>query len=786
MSATHKQAAVAGTATVLCALALNSVFSDGGWIPPVVLAVATVTAAGMALRAVGAPLWLQPLAQSAALVSALALVFGPGGSVSGRTPTPGTLAALADLTAAGFRDVAELSAPVPTRGGLLLVTAAGVGLVAVVVDLLAAGMGRAALAGMPLLSLYAVPVAIHADRVGWYWFALGAGGYLWLLRTDSAERARRWGHLVRPSAGATEPPGSGAPTGGTGLVLTGVALVVAVALPGLLPDLSAAALFTTGEGTGIGRGSHDARTVNPITRLRGELIRRETVELLRVRTDDDDPFYLRLTALDVFRRSDGWSQSPLEATVEQRVALGIPPDPDLPPDMAGRTVSTSVEIRGFRSSRYLPVYTHLQNLTVGGDWRYDTDSQTVFSTRTDTQDFRYGLTSTEVDYRPESLAASAPLPAGSPVQERFGRVPSDPVVEEIVRDIVAGASTPYEKALALNTYFSPANGFRYSLRTRPGTTGDDLLDFLENKEGYCEQYASALAYLARQAGLPARVAIGFTRGERRGGYWSITSRDAHAWTEIYFDRVGWVPFDPTPLGGGGHAVSLPHTLPPSAAGGTAADPNATSAPASPGSTPSTGPGTRRPDRERELGQGAAAPTGSGTGPAGESRWPALASVALLLALVSAPAAARVVARRRRHGIVAGTDPVGAAHAAWDEVLATLTDFGLSANDAETPRATAARVAERDGLDDTSRTALRQLATAEERARYATTALQSSGLAQALDTVRSGLWADADRRTAVSAILLPASATVAGAEWLATASENVSQWLAQLRPSAGRR
>jgi hypothetical protein len=136
--------------------------------------------------------------------------------------------------------------------------------------------------------------------------------------------------------------------------------------------------------------------------------------------------------------------------------------------------------------------------------------------------------------------------------------------------------------------------------------------------------------------------------------------------------------------------------------------------------------------------------------------------------------------------------VGAAHAAWDEVLATLTDFGLGADDAETPRATAARVAERDGLDDTARRALRRLATAEERARYATTALDTSGLTQALDTVRSALWADADRRTAVAAILLPASAIVAGAEWLAGAGEYVSQRLERLHPSrlggasAGRR
>ena len=760
---------------MLAALALTPVFADGGWVPNTVFAVATVAAAGTALRALRAPLWVQPLGGAAALLTYLCAVFGPGGGLGGYLPTPRTLAALVDLASTGFRDIAELSAPAPTRFGLVLLTTAGVGAVAVVVDALAAGAGRAALAGMPLLTLYAVPVAIEADRVGWHWFALGALGYLWLLRADSAERARRWGHTFRPSPGATEPPGSGVPTGGTGVALAGLGLLVAIAVPAALPDLSTAALLTTGEGAGIGRGgTRDGETVNPITRLKGELVQRDNVEMLRVRTNDENPFYLRLTALDVFRRNQGWSQSPLEATVGQRVQRGIPTDVTLRnPGLPGQDHTTTVEVRGLRESQYLPVYPHLRSLDVEGDWRYEPQTQTVFSVRTNTRGVRYTLRSFSPDYQTDALAASAPLAPDDPLQRRFTVVPPDPSVSAVVADIVAGATTPYEKVLALDAFFSPVNGFRYSLRTKPGTTGSDLLDFLQRKEGYCEQYASALAYLARVAGLPARVAIGFTRGDRREGYWSVGSHDAHAWTEIYFTGIGWVPFDPTPLGAGGNVAPLPWAAPDAPDAATGRGALGSNAPAAPGSTPSSSAQPVRPDRERAQAPGNAAVPAGGTTSA--SWWPGTVAVALLLTLAAAPGVARVARRRRRYATFPAGDPVAAAHAAWDELLDTLTDLRLPVDDAETPRATAARVAEpEDGpVDDTVRAALYRLAVAEERARYAQATAPDRDLGDALTEVRRGLFASAGRRGAVRAWLWPRSVFEAAAASLVAAREKVS-------------
>ena len=779
--------AVAGAATVLAGLSLNAVFADAGWVPYLVSVTGTVTVTGMGLRALRAPRWAQTLGMLVALLGYLCLFFGPGGPL----PTPGTLRALGDVAAAGFRDVTDLAAPVPTRRGLVLLTAAGLGVVAILVDLLAAGFRRASLAGLPLLAVYAVPVAVSNDPVGWYWFVLGGAGYLWLLRTDGADRVRRWGRPFRPgpaagpaaaAAGPVELPPR--PTGGIGVAFAGAGLATALLVPALLPSLSPAGLFSTGDGAGFGRsGNRNIETINPITRLKGDLEQRDNVEMLRVRTDDPNPFYLRLTTLDVFQRTEGWSQSPLEARQTQRVSAGLPAEPGIRPDLPGQQFATSVRIRGLADSQYLPVYAGLREVDVEGDWRFEPRTQTVFSVRTNTRDLSYRMRSYRADYRPALLAAAPPEPVTSAVSRRFAGVSPDPVVQPLVDGLVAGRRTPYAKALALNDYFSPVNGFRYSLSTEQGTSGDALADFLVNKQGYCEQYASAMAYMARRAGLPARVAIGFTRGEKTGGEWSVGTRDAHAWVEIYFRGVGWVPFDPTPLGGQGNAVTLPYTRPAAPVTGVAGTGTPGEAVPQPSGSAPVNPKADQLDREQRGDAGPVPPPFASAAPASRaSLWPAMLGGLLPAVLLVLPAVARVVRRRRRFGVLAaGGGAVTAAHAAWDEVLDTMTDLRTPVADAETPRATAARVAGLGGFDEAGRDALNRLARAEERARYAPVAVPPDGLAEAVAAVRSRLLAAAGRPAVLRATIAPVSVVEAGSAWLGAAGGRATERIRRLRP-----
>jgi transglutaminase-like putative cysteine protease len=87
--------------------------------------------------------------------------------------------------------------------------------------------------------------------------------------------------------------------------------------------------------------------------------------------------------------------------------------------------------------------------------------------------------------------------------------------------------------------------FAYTL-TPPALGAQPVDEFLfETREGFCEHYASALTFLLRAAGLPARVVLGYQGGELNtlGGYYIVRQTDAHAWTEVWLEGQGWIRVD---------------------------------------------------------------------------------------------------------------------------------------------------------------------------------------------------------------------------------------------------
>lgn len=94
--------------------------------------------------------------------------------------------------------------------------------------------------------------------------------------------------------------------------------------------------------------------------------------------------------------------------------------------------------------------------------------------------------------------------------------------------------------------------FTYSLDVPEVPSDREFVQwFLEQKSGYCTYFATALTVLCRQAGIPARYVEGYilpsVKGEPGEQYRrTLTGRQAHAWTEIWLDEVGWLPIDATP------------------------------------------------------------------------------------------------------------------------------------------------------------------------------------------------------------------------------------------------
>ncbi|RAY16537.1 transglutaminase [Actinomadura craniellae] len=763
-----KLACVAAAATLLCSVGLYPLFEGQGWFWSGLGAVVTVAATGLVTRRFRLPAAFDLLAGLAALHLYLTARFAAGEAFLGVVPTPSSLYALAELVETGWAEANKYAAPVPLVPGLSLLVTAGVGAVALMVDLLAVRLRRAAPAGLPLLAMYSVPAAVREESLGWPAFALGAGGFLALLLADSREQVGGWGRPVpsRFRMGATtgERLDSSA-LAVTGRRLGGVAIVVAVLVPMIVPGIQRDGMFGLGGDDG-GGGAQTVTTPDPLVSLKRELVEQDDAVVLTYRTDDPEvaaggrPEYLRLYALDRFD-GDRWTYSELRSSATDRVRdRPLPPAPGLT-SVGFRRVRTSIGIEDrVRNMTFLPVPYAPTSVDIRGDWRADAASLMVYSLRHSAGGRNYRVESTRAMPTAQQLAVGEPAPME--ISRRYTRVPPNipEAVRREARSIVGDATSAYEQAVRLQTWFTRTGGFVYDLNAPPPKHGADLVDFLlESKRGYCEQFAASMALLARILNIPARVALGYTPGTQGSdGIWTVRSRDAHAWPELYFQGAGWVRFEPTPSGVAGQGSASPpaYSEPAPAEGEPAPGDTAVPTPAATdGAQPSTAPNDPRQNRPDDP--GAAGDLGSGAD-SGLPVAPLLAGL-LVLALLITPMAGRAVTRRRRWA-VRSPSPTEGAHAAWAELRADAVDHGLIWRASESPRATARRLTGQLALEPEAAEAMGRLALAEERARYAPTPAAADTLRADVATVRAAFASSVGRATRWRARLLPPSTVTA--------------------------
>ena len=241
------------TAAAACAatsLALYPLFIDWRWFVVAVGAVIAAAAAGSATRLRALP-WPACLAGGlAGLLLYLDVVFEASHSLLLIIPTHASLVRLWALAGTGVGDAYTRPHPAPDLPGLLLLSTAGVGITAVLTDLIAVRLRSAALAGLPLLLLFTVPALMNAPygRLGTALvFCLGAAGYLALLGADGREGIRVWGRVI--SSPRTRPSHRAGAGRRAGLASVGLASVVlALVAPLLVAGLHSGNLFSSGPG----------------------------------------------------------------------------------------------------------------------------------------------------------------------------------------------------------------------------------------------------------------------------------------------------------------------------------------------------------------------------------------------------------------------------------------------------------------------------------------------------------------------------------------------------------
>jgi transglutaminase-like putative cysteine protease len=120
-------------------------------------------------------------------------------------------------------------------------------------------------------------------------------------------------------------------------------------------------------------------------------------------------------------------------------------------------------------------------------------------------------------------------------------------VRALARSVTASAPTTYDKVLAIQEWLGTHTEYSLDIPRLP--KGADAVDqyLFVDRRGFCEQIGTSLVVMLRELGIPARLAVGYTPGERNPftGLYEVKASDAHAWAEVYFPGVGWQGFDPT-------------------------------------------------------------------------------------------------------------------------------------------------------------------------------------------------------------------------------------------------
>lgn len=703
------------------------------WLNLAIVCMAAVWLAGAVLRALRTPTALVPLGQLIVWVGAttgchtlLALVGPlPGPYAWGVVvPTRRLLDALPALVGDSTTEIVESAAPFPPGPPLAFLLIAAAGLLAWAVDVLAVTL-RVPLAAVVLaLAAWVTPPAVTGLDGHLPTILVFVAAALLLLALDRRRRAPEEFRALPVTAVAA-------------FAVVG-ALVVAPALPEPSPTL---------------RGPGPPTRIDATLSLGDDLRRTGDAEVLRYTVAAGEAPYLRVATLSSF---DGGRWHPdygRFVPVEEQ----YPPEaePPAPPreDIATTEITVRVQITNLEGD-YLPVPAPLTALAgVGDDWDVVLENLTVVGGDVSQESY----TATAAVPRPtreQARAATATIisPSDEGIESTTVALPGSAelgAIRETAEEVTAGETTDYDRLVALQGWFR-GGAFEYSLDAPvedgfDGTSFEAMARFLEERSGYCVHYASTFAVMARTLGMPSRVVIGYLPGTLAGddgageSVYSVRASQLHAWPEVYFSGIGWVPFEPTPSLGIATAF-LPAALTPEGGDPDAPRPEVSAAP----STAPT-PGASRP--AEDIGGGT-----SGAGEDGASGWLiTLAITAAVVLLLAAPGVVRQSIRRSRLRRAARGD----AAAAWRELRATLIDAGVDTPPHESPRVLAARV----GADhDVPPDALDPLVAAIEARSYGPGGEAGAGdLAGPLRRIRVALTPRLGRRAAV--LLAPRSLLV---------------------------
>jgi len=444
-------------------------------------------------------------------------------------------------------------APTPPLPPLMLAAVTAVWTAAFSSHALAIRAGSPLLAILPPIALVGFADTVLEDGARPFYAIVLLAAALAVVFADGVRRVRQWG-----------PVWSGSRTRRLGTSVRGsrpvafAVIAAAVLVPGLLPGFRSEPLvdFSTAGDEGAG--------LDPFISIHAQLTDDAPVrDLFEVVTSD--PQYWRTSTLDEFDGEDWRSSDPDGSKDGQTVTVPTGPLPQPqryapPPDTTTEPFTFRI-LDGLHDAQALPLVQTPEQITAGdlGDVTWDPYRGQAFVDGGLDAGLEYGIVSRVVVPTAEQLGQVIDLSAAQYGPWTALPADLDPRIEEIADGWTKDAVSDYDKVLAIQQHFH-SDGFTYTTDVDVADDTDALLNFLtQTKAGFCQQYATAMAVLVRELGLPARIAVGYQAGTLQDdGTYLVQSKNAHAWVEVFFEGYGWLPFEPTP-GHGTHPSAEPGT-----------------------------------------------------------------------------------------------------------------------------------------------------------------------------------------------------------------------------------
>lgn len=452
-------------------------------------------------------------------------------------PTGRTAEAVVHDLRVAFRPFRRLVAPVDPAAGFQFALAASLWVMATFADTATFRAAAPVQAVIPATAsfLFVAVLAIHRHDVasaGAFGAALALLAVAWNTEVGAK---RRW---TTGDAGI----------GTAAIARTGVALAVLGATAG---GMLAAVAHPGTDGAVVdlrrlGTGGQTREVSNPLVDVGALLGERSDAVMFNVASPT--PHYWRLTALEHFD-GEAWSSAVTYSRVGTDGDLGAPGS-----DQAAERQEIAIEnlVSNWLPTAYRPRSIGIDPDNDGGSdggvrVHLESGSLLLNAGESTSRGFRYTVISSAPSAdNAGGLGAGGDLPPAD--LDSYLTLPADfpDIITRQAGRIVNDAATPLEQAQALQSFFRDGE-FRYSAEVDYRASDRPMLAFLAARSGFCQQFASTFAAMARAIGLPARVAVGFTYGDRTAaGTFTVRGRHAHAWPEVWIEGAGWLAFEPTP------------------------------------------------------------------------------------------------------------------------------------------------------------------------------------------------------------------------------------------------